>query len=103
MKTKFKFKKDAVMHAHSMVSCMKRNWDIFCIIADNPNINVTDTMIIMRKDQSTISKKLSELRYFGLVEDLNEGKRESSYAITDKAIEVAESIKSFETVELHEK
>ena len=92
---KTNFNKDLVMTSHNLAVCLKRNWEVFCIVAENPNINVTDVYVKMRKDQSTASKKLAELRGFGLVEDLTEGKREATYAITDKAIRVVKGINSF--------
>ena len=95
MKTKFKFKKDAVMAAHDLAVCIKTNWNLFSFISENHEISVTDMFVRLRSDQSTVSRKLIDLKRFGLVEDINEGKRESKYVITSKAIKVAEKIKLF--------
>jgi uncharacterized protein YpmS len=87
--------KDLLMQAHNLAICLKTNWDVFSIIAENEEISVTDIMIGIRNpDQSTVSRKLAELRSFDLV-SFNKYGTSFKYYVTDKALEVANSIKLF--------
>lgn len=86
--------KDLVMQAHNLTICLKTNWDVFSIISKNEEISVTDIMIALRTDQSTVSRKLAELRSFDLV-SFNKFGTSFKYYVTDKALRVANSIKLF--------
>jgi predicted transcriptional regulator len=86
--------KDLVMQAHNLSICLKTNWDVFSIICKNEEISVTDIMITLRTDQSTVSRKLAELRSFDLV-SFNKYGTSFKYYVTDKALKVANSIKLF--------
>jgi DNA-binding transcriptional ArsR family regulator len=87
--------KDLLTQAHNLSICLKTNWDIFSIICKNEEISVTDIMIAIRNtDQSTVSRKLSELRSFDLV-SFNKYGTSFKYYVTDKALRVANSIKLF--------
>ncbi len=86
--------KDLVMQAHNLSICLKTNWDVFSIICKNEEISVTDIMITLRTDQSTVSRKLAELRSFDLV-SFNKWGTSFKYYVTDKALRVAESINLF--------
>ena len=74
-----------------MLMCLKKNWVIFCSIAENPNITVTELFIKLRMSQSDVSQRLASLRSFELFDTEKTGK-EVRYSISLKAIKVAKVI-----------
>jgi DNA-binding transcriptional ArsR family regulator len=91
---KTKVEKEKVMSAYNTLMILKRDWDVFSLVAKSGPIIVTEIFIKLRIDQTKASFKLSQLKECGLVEAQRQGKN-VFYSITPKSLLVAKSINKF--------